>query len=71
MGATLPDNDPRLPENALVYGVENGEGKAYPLAEVRARGGVVNDAVGPLPVVIVARGLSKRPDSRGAWRTAC
>jgi thiol-disulfide isomerase/thioredoxin len=54
MGATLPDYDSRLPENTLVYGVENGKGKAYPLAEVRALGGVVNDAVGPLPVVILA-----------------
>jgi thiol-disulfide isomerase/thioredoxin len=56
MGETLVDLDPRLPENALVYGVESGKGKAYPLAEVRARGGVVNDAVGPAPVVIVAGG---------------
>ncbi len=56
MGATIVDFDPRLPENAVVYGVESGRGKAYPLGEVRARGGVVSDAVGPLAVVIVARG---------------
>ncbi len=56
MGSTIVDFDPRMPENAVVYGVENDQGKAYPLKEVRARGGVVNDAVGPLPVVIVARG---------------
>jgi len=56
MGWTLVDYDPRLPENALVYGVENGEGKAYPLAEVRARGGVVNDAMGAIPIVVVAGG---------------
>ncbi len=56
MGSTIVDFDPRLPENALVYGVESGPGKSYPLDEVRARGGVVNDAVGALPVVIVARG---------------
>jgi thiol-disulfide isomerase/thioredoxin len=56
MGSTIVDFDPRLPENAVVYGVESGQGKAYPLGEVRARGGVVNDAVGPLAVVIVARG---------------
>ena len=56
MGSTIVDFDPRLPENAVVYGVESGPGKSYPLEEVRARGGVVNDAVGSLPVVIVARG---------------
>jgi thiol-disulfide isomerase/thioredoxin len=56
MGSTIADFDSRLPENALVYGVESSPGKSYPLEEVRARGGVVNDAVGALPVVIVARG---------------
>jgi len=56
MGSTVENFDPRLPENTVVYGVESGPGKAYPLREVRARGGVINDAVGPLPVVVVARG---------------
>jgi thiol-disulfide isomerase/thioredoxin len=56
MGSTIVDFDARLPENALVYGVESGPGKSYPLAQVRARGGVVNDVVGAVPVVIVARG---------------
>ena len=36
MGATLADYDPRLPENALVYGVENGEGEGV---SARARSG--------------------------------
>jgi thiol-disulfide isomerase/thioredoxin len=70
MGETLPDLDPRLPENALVYGVESGRGKAYPLAEVRGRGGVVSDVVGSMPVVIVAgvtleaAGFARRLDDR-------
>jgi len=56
MGSTIVSFDPRLPENTLVYGMESGQGKSYPLEEVRAKGGVVNDAVGPLAVVILARG---------------
>jgi thiol-disulfide isomerase/thioredoxin len=56
MGSTIVNFDARLPENALVYGVESGPGKSYPLAQVRAQGGAVNDVVGALPVVIVARG---------------
>ena len=39
MGATLASLDPRLPENALVYGVEAGaSAKAYPLSQVERRG---------------------------------
>jgi thiol-disulfide isomerase/thioredoxin len=57
MGTTLQAWDPRLPENALVYGVEiGGNAKSYPLSELRARGGVVNDRVVRGPVVVVARG---------------
>ncbi|HEY5907186.1 MAG TPA: DUF3179 domain-containing (seleno)protein, partial [Vicinamibacteria bacterium] len=56
MGSTIADLDPRLPENTIVYGVESEPGKAYPLGDVKAQGGVLNDAVGSLPVVIVARG---------------
>ncbi len=57
MGATIETWDPRLPENALVYGVESAEGaKSYPFLSVGARGGVVNDQVGQTPVVIVVRG---------------
>jgi thiol-disulfide isomerase/thioredoxin len=57
MGATLQAWDPRLPENALVYGVEvGGSAKSYPLSELHARGGVVNDRIAQSTVVVVARG---------------
>ncbi len=57
MGATIETWDARLPENALVYGVESGESaKSFPFSSVGARRGVVNDQVGPTPVVIVVRG---------------
>ena len=56
MGATLQGWDTRLPENALVYGVEIREdSKSYPLAEVQARR-VVNDQVGDVPLVVAAVG---------------
>jgi len=70
MGSTLQAWDPRLPENELVYGMENGletergttgfdrpwAGKAYPLKWLRERQGIANDSAGGLPVVVVARG---------------
>lgn len=57
MGETLAAWDPRLPENALVYGVEDGaSARAYPLSRVHSQGGVVNDRVGETPVVVVAQG---------------
>jgi hypothetical protein len=57
MGETLPATDPRLPENALVYGVEDeGRARAYPLAGLRGQGGVVSDVFGSRPLVVVARG---------------
>jgi thiol-disulfide isomerase/thioredoxin len=60
MGLTIENWDSRLPENTLVYGIENGErAKAYPLSSVRAHQGVVNDAVGSTPIVVVARGITE------------
>jgi thiol-disulfide isomerase/thioredoxin len=57
MGATLGSWDPRLPENTLVYGVESStSAKCYPLSVVDAHGGIVDDQVGPTPVVIVVQG---------------
>ena len=57
MGSTLQAWDPRLPENALVFGVEDGESaRSYPLAALRGRGGVVSDAVASRPVVVVLNG---------------
>ena len=57
MGETLQAWDPRLPENTLVYGVEGaGRARAYPVAALRAQGGVVSDHVGGRPLVVVARG---------------
>jgi thiol-disulfide isomerase/thioredoxin len=57
MGATLESWDARLPENTMVYGVESGpNARAYPLATVGAHQGVVNDQLGPTPVVVVAKG---------------
>ena len=53
MGETLTHWDARLPENTLVLGVEDaGDGRAYPLAALRASGGVLNDQL----LVIVASG---------------
>jgi thiol-disulfide isomerase/thioredoxin len=60
MGMTMESWDSRLPENALVYGIENGGStKVYPLPSVRAYQGVVNDAVGSMPVVVAARGVTE------------
>ena len=57
MGATLQAWDPRLPENALTYGVEvGGHAKGYPLSELRAAGSAVSDRVAEYAVVVVARG---------------
>src|SRR5262245_50626622 len=56
MGETLQAWDPRLPENTLVYGIEGAPARAYPLARLRAQGGVVSDQAGARPVVVVARG---------------
>lgn len=57
MGSTLVTLDPRLPENALVYGIEAAaNAKAYPLSEVERRGGVLNDESGGTAVVVLTRG---------------
>lgn len=57
MGATLESWDARLPENELVYGIDVGrEAKSYPLASLRTRGGVVNDEVAAVPVVVAVQG---------------
>jgi thiol-disulfide isomerase/thioredoxin len=57
MGATLQGWDARLPENALVYGVEAESGsKAFPLASLDVQGGVVNDEVGGVPLAVAAKG---------------
>lgn len=57
MGASLETWDPRLPENALVYGVEiETAAKAYPLSEIEARKGLVNDSFEGVPVLVVAIG---------------
>lgn len=54
MAETLQGWDPRLPENALVYGLElPSKARSYALADVKARG-VVNDTVEGIPVAIVA-----------------
>jgi hypothetical protein len=57
MGATLQAWDARLPENALVFGLEDGpDVRAYTLDVVRAQGGVLNDAVASRPLAIVLSG---------------
>lgn len=46
--------DDRLPSNILVVGVEiDGVFKGYPLFDLALAGGVVNDAVGGMPIVVV------------------
>jgi thiol-disulfide isomerase/thioredoxin len=61
MGETLTHWDARLPENALVLGVEDA--RAYPLAALRASGGVLNDTAAERPLVVVASG----PFEAGAY----
>jgi hypothetical protein len=52
--ATMPDIDGRLPHNELCFGVRvNQEAKAYPYSQLaKAPGGVVNDIVGDVPIVV-------------------
>lgn len=55
MRATMARWDERLPHNTLVLGIVTDHGeRAYPLEEVRSRGGVVHDTVGPEAVVVLA-----------------
>jgi thiol-disulfide isomerase/thioredoxin len=57
MGATLQAFDARLPENTLVFGLEDGDAvRAYPLDALRASGGVALDDVASRPVVMVLGG---------------
>ena len=52
-GFTGAFTDDRLPPNSIVVGVEaNGSYKAYPTDLILARGGVVDDAVGAMPIVV-------------------
>ena len=52
----LENEDSRLHPKTIVYGVEiNGERKAYPYDEV-GKAGVVNDAVGGEPIVVMSPG---------------
>jgi hypothetical protein len=45
--------DDRLHPKTLVIGIENGDAaRAYPFPQVESAGGVVNDTVGGLPVVV-------------------
>lgn len=56
---TLHTLDDRLEPNALVFGlVPEGEGraKAYPLAWVHEKGGLVQDEIDGRPVLVIARG---------------
>jgi thiol-disulfide isomerase/thioredoxin len=56
MGATLSGWDARLPENTLVYGLDAaGRRRGYPLSTLQPRA-PVNDTVGDVPVVLLARG---------------
>jgi len=49
--------DTRLPEHALVYGIESeGTSRAFPMVSVSTSGNLVNDEVDNLPVVVLARG---------------
>ena len=46
--------DERLPSNTLVLGVEiDGHFKAYPLEEINAIGGIINDTIDGRPLVVV------------------
>ena len=52
--------DDRLPSNSLIVGVEiEGIFKGYPLAELEATGGVVNDTVASQPIVVVYDAAAK------------
>jgi uncharacterized protein DUF3179 len=55
MRRMVPHWDPRLPHNVLVLGlIHGGEQRAYPLSVLKARAGVVNDAIAGAPVVVMA-----------------
>ncbi len=57
MGQTLDLWDTRLPEHKMVLGIEAGDrSKAYDFDSVKAAGGIVNDTVGGIPVVVLAAG---------------
>jgi thiol-disulfide isomerase/thioredoxin len=57
MGASIQSWDARLPENALVYGIEvQRTAKAYLLESLKTQAGVVNDEVAQTPVVVVTNG---------------
>jgi len=56
---TLHTDDSRLEPNELVFGLvpeAGGSGKAYPLAWLRERGGLVQDEVEGRPVLVIVRG---------------
>ena len=47
--------DHQYPENEIVLGINIDAGlRAYPLLEIKREGGVVNDAFGELPIVVLA-----------------
>ena len=52
--STFVNIDDRLPGNTLVVGVAaDDKYRAYPLATVQRRGGVINDELGGIPIVVI------------------
>ena len=63
--ATVARWDERMPSNALVFGVSlEGQQRAYPLDLLRGRGGVLNDRLGDVDVVVL---LDPAPGSYAAF----
>jgi len=64
MRATVPRWDNRLPHNALVLGVVMGDRqRAYTMDLLRSHGGVMNDRLAGMPIVVLA---DVAPGSAGA-----
>ncbi len=60
-----------LPKKAPVFAVvEAGRAKAYPLDALNRSGGVVNDALGPLPLVVIYRDAVGYVPLPSAWLNA-
>lgn len=62
LSPTITVEDARLPENALVFGLAGPEplaGRAWPIATLRERGGLVQDDYNGAPVLLLLRGAHR------------
>lgn len=60
-----------LPRKALIFAVdENGIAKAFPLEALNCAGGIANDNVGSIPLVLIYRGGTHRVPLPADWLAA-